>query len=178
MTNPVSRFDADNNGVIIDLPDVADSGASEVAGSLIFGIGTQANNTLGSATVLKANTQSGYIITNANGQNYSQSFLDSGSNGLFFPSAALAQCGLWYCPPVAQALTATLNGVDGTAVTLSFSIANAQSLFATSNNAFDNLAGPSSTIFDWGLPFFFGRRIYTAIEARATSAGNGPYYAF
>ncbi|HEY3599757.1 MAG TPA: DUF3443 domain-containing protein, partial [Paraburkholderia sp.] len=178
VTNPVSRFATDNNGIVIDLPAVADAGAPQVSGQLIFGIGTQANNTLGSATVLKANTQTGYVITSMNGQSYSQSFIDSGSNGLFFPSTTLAQCGFWYCPPSAQTSTATLSGTNGATATLSFSVANAQSLFATANNAFDNLAGPSSTVFDWGLPFFFGRRIYTAIESRATSAGNGPYYAF
>jgi hypothetical protein len=32
--------------------------------------------------------------------------------------------------------------------------------------------------FDWGLPFFFGRTIYTAIENQSTPAGAGPYVAF
>jgi hypothetical protein len=30
--------------------------------------------------------------------------------------------------------------------------------------------------FDWGLPFFFGRTVFTAIEDRGTPAG--PYFAF
>jgi hypothetical protein len=55
---------------------------------------------------------------------------------------------------------------------------NSNALFASSNNAFDNLAGKSSQGFGWGLPFFYGKRIYTAIAARNTSAGQGPYYAF
>jgi hypothetical protein len=33
-------------------------------------------------------------------------------------------------------------------------------------------------VFDWGLPFFFGRKVFTAIDSRATPAGIGPYYAF
>jgi hypothetical protein len=32
--------------------------------------------------------------------------------------------------------------------------------------------------FDWGLPFFYGRTVYTAIESQATPAGVGPYFAF
>ncbi|WP_241018846.1 DUF3443 domain-containing protein [Paraburkholderia sp. Tr-20389] len=177
VTNPVSRFALDNNGVVIDLPAVGPNGAAAVNGSMIFGIGTQANNTLGNVTVLKTNSITGYVTTALNGQPNSQSFIDSGSNGLFFPSTTLARCGFWWCPTSTQTLTATLTGTDGASASSAFSIANAQTLFATQNYAFDNLGGPSSA-FDWGLPFFFGRRVYTAIESRLTSAGRGPYYAF
>jgi hypothetical protein len=39
---------------------------------------------------------------------------------------------------------------------------------------------PSQSVpgFDWGLPFFFGRTVYTAIEGQSTPAGVGPYFAF
>jgi hypothetical protein len=52
-----------------------------------------------------------------------------------------------------------------------------QTLFAASNYAFDNLAGQAGNVFDWGLPFFFGRRIFTAIASRPPLGGRGPYYA-
>jgi hypothetical protein len=32
--------------------------------------------------------------------------------------------------------------------------------------------------FLWGLPFFFGRTVYTAIENKDTPGGQGPYVAF
>ena len=33
--------------------------------------------------------------------------------------------------------------------------------------------------FDWGLPFFYGRRVYTAIEGTSQPGGlAGPYVAF
>jgi hypothetical protein len=32
--------------------------------------------------------------------------------------------------------------------------------------------------FDWGLPFYFGRAIFTAIEGKPTAGGPGPYFAF
>ncbi|GJH00735.1 DUF3443 domain-containing protein [Paraburkholderia terrae] len=177
VSNPISQFALDNNGIVIDLPAVGPNGAATLNGSMIFGIGTQANNTLGSATVLKANTTSGYVTTSLDGQPYSQSFFDSGSNGLFFPSTTLARCGFWWCPASTQSLTATVTGTNGASASPAFSIANAQTLFATQNYAFNNLGGPSNA-FDWGLPFFFGRRVYTAIESRLTSAGKGPFYAF
>jgi hypothetical protein len=178
VTNPVSAFPLDNNGVVIDLPAVPASGASSVSGSLIFGIGTQADNVLGSATVLRANSQSGYVSTVSGGQTYSQSYLDSGSNALFIANAGLPECGLWYCPAAQVSASASISGSDGTTVTVAYSVGNSTLLFDSANNAFDNLAGITSNSFGWGLPFFYGRRIYTAIESRLTSAGAGPYYAF
>jgi hypothetical protein len=178
VTNPVSEFALDNNGVVIDLPAIADTGAPSVAGSLIFGIGTQADNVLGSATVLRANSQSGYVTTVSGGRTYSQSYLDSGSNALFIANAGLPECGLWYCPAATLSATASIAGTDGATSTVAYSIGNSTTLFNSANNAFDNLAGITSNSFGWGLPFFFGRRIYTAIESRLTSSGTGPYYAF
>ncbi|HZZ03694.1 DUF3443 family protein [Paraburkholderia sp.] len=178
VTNPVSSFALDNNGVVIDLPAIADAGAVRVSGSMIFGIGTQANNTLDGASVVKANQVTGYVATSSAGQTYAQSYLDSGSNGLFFSNSQLPQCGYWYCPSSTQTASASIVGTDGASTTVSFAIGNSTTLFASSNNAFNNLAGRASNSFGWGLPFFFGRRVYTAIASRATSVGPGPYYAF
>jgi hypothetical protein len=65
---------------------------------------------------------------------------------------------------------------------VNFSVGNADSLFANNPNnaAFNNLAGPNSdpNSFDVGLPFFFGRAVYTAIEGQNTTAGIGPYFAY
>ncbi|WP_175940093.1 DUF3443 domain-containing protein [Caballeronia sp. BCC1704] len=178
VTNPVARFATDNNGVLIELPAVPPEGASAVAGTMTFGIGSQANNLLGSATVLKSNSITGYVSTNFGGSDYGSSFIDSGSNGLFFPSTTLTSCGVWYCPATTQTLNATLSSATGASAGVSFSVAKATTLLSSGNNAFSNLAGPASGFFDWGLPFFYGRRVFTALEGRATPAGNGPYYAF
>jgi hypothetical protein len=178
VTNPISRFAGDNNGVLIELPPVPDAGASAVAGTMTFGIGTQSNNLLGTATVLRGSASSGFVLTDFGGSTFSTSFLDSGSNGLFFPSNSLTVCGLWYCPPTPQSLSATIRSTSGATQNVNFSVATSTALFASSNNAFSNLAGPVGNYFDWGLPFFFGRRVFTALDGRATPAGNGPYYAF
>ena len=37
---------------------------------------------------------------------------------------------------------------------------------------------PAPQSFDWGLPFFFGRRVAYAIQGAATAVGTGPYIAF
>jgi hypothetical protein len=72
-------------------------------------------------------------------------------------------------------------GANGTSGAVSFSVANADDLFNANPTAtvFVNLAGPNSLAgFDWGLPFFFGRNVYTAIESKSTPGGTGPYWAF
>jgi hypothetical protein len=66
-----------------------------------------------------------------------------------------------------------------------FVVGNADTLTANENDAAVNgLAGPSDSTptfmfaFDWGLPFFFGRKVYTSIEGQNTPAGTGPYVAY
>jgi len=178
VTNPISRFATDNNGLVIELPAVAAAGAASVTGTMTFGIDSQSNNLLGSAQVLPSNSMTGFVATTFQGQTYGTSFIDSGSNGLFFPLSSVPRCGFWFCPTTVQSLDATVAGINGATSNVTFTIGNATSLFASGNYALGNLAGSASNYFDWGLPFFFGRRVFTAIEASATPAGNGPYYAF
>lgn len=185
VQNPVGLFASDNNGVIIELPSVPPTGASSINGSLIFGIGTQSNNTLGTSTVLTTDS-SGEITTIYQGQPC-PSFLDSGSNGIFFLDSAITGIPTcpspsqdWYCPSSIQNLSSTTAGANGATANVNFSVANADSLFANpSLSVFSNLAGPFlPAFFDWGLPFFFGRTVFTAIELQETPAGPGPYYAY
>jgi hypothetical protein len=188
----VAAFPTDNNGTIIQLPDVSASGAPLVTGFLVFGIGTQANNGLGSATILALNNL-GYVTTTfpAGGLRYN-SYISSGSKANFFLDAQttnLALCtgasSAFYCPPSIVSLAATIGSSSGTSTNVDFSVANA-SQTSTINFAFSNLAGPmpgfptESAVpgFGWGLPFFFGRSVYTAIENQNTPAGTGPYFAF
>ena len=194
VANPITFFATDNNGVIIQLPSVAASGAVTVTGSMTFGIDTQTNNKSGSQTVLtlagsaggSAGQLPGELTTNFNGAALNQSFLDTGSNGLYFNSS-LTPCpesGLtsFYCPSSTENLTATIDGQNGMSADVSFSVAAADTL-AAADTAFSNLAGPypdtsDTDTFDWGLPFFYGRTVYTAIESEPTAVGTGPYVAF
>jgi hypothetical protein len=201
VPNPVTFFATDNNGVLLELPAVPNGGAQNVSGSLIFGIGTQANNGLGNATIYQVpdgnstTNNLGDIITTFNGQAYNFSFIDSGSNGLFFLDTGTTgiptctgQDSAWYCPSTSpDNLTATNQGQNdnqqptGNAVAVNFAVENADNLFQSGNNAWSTLGGPYGTPpvqFDWGLPFFFGRNVFTAIDQMSTPAGNGPYVAY
>ncbi|CAD6559820.1 hypothetical protein LMG27952_06966 [Paraburkholderia hiiakae] len=179
VSNPVAAFATDNNGVVIDLPAVADGGASEVSGSMIFGIGSQANNALGSASVLRANSGTGYVkTTTSDGTVYSLSYLDTGSNALYFNNSTMTRCGFWFCPSSPASFGATIAGIDGVGASVTFTVASSTTLLATGNWAFSNLAGYNANAFGWGLPFFFGRRVFTAIASQVTPAGDGPFFAF
>jgi len=185
VPNPVALFPADNNGVILEIPAVTAPQAS-VSGSLVFGIGTQSDNALNQAVVYTLNAN-GNFTTSYNNQTYDQSFLDSGSNALYFLSSSATGIPLcpdatfFYCPSTTQNLSATNQGLNGASSEVEFSVANADSLFNDNAAAFvfGELAGPNSLAgFDWGLPFFFGRNVFTAIEGKSTPGGTGPYWAY
>ncbi len=188
LQHPVSMFAVNNNGVIIELPSVPAAGAASVSGSLVFGIGTQANNGLGAATVISVNPGTGNFSTVYNGNTYAGSFIDSGSNGLFFQDsmtvcASTSAAPGFYCPASTKNVSATIQGANGATALVDFSVANADTLVTSNPDfaAFANLAAPQfvATSFDWGLPFFYGRNVYTAIEGAGTPGGpTGPYVAF
>jgi len=181
VQNPVALFATDNNGVIIELPSVS-SPAPSLSGSMVFGIGTESNNALGSATVYPLDAN-GEFSTSFKGQSY-PAFVDSGSNGLFFLDATntgLTVCANnngFYCPGSQTNLSATTDSGSASA-NVTFTIANADTLFANpSAFVFNSLGGPNPGTFDWGLPFFFGRNVFNAIEGKGTTAGAGPFWAY
>jgi hypothetical protein len=191
VANPVTRFATDNNGVIIELPSVAAAGASNVSGSLIFGIDTQSNNQSGTQTVLTVDTNADLLIM-FNGQSLANSFIDSGSNGIYFNDSSIANCVApandptsqivdFYCPANPLTLGLSLQGMNGVmANNLTFTVGNAQTMFNSNFDAFPQLAGnnPNPGSFDYGLSFFYGRRVAVAVEGNTTSVGMGPYIAF
>lgn len=180
VSNPVPSFAYDNNGVLISLPAVASGGQSSLTGSLIFGVDTQDNNRLGSAAVFKAD-QSANFQTTYKGKTYYGSFIDSGSNGLYFPDATIAKCSAssnFYCPGSTLNLSATNAGYDGTNATVAnFYLDDLRYLAGTTTAA--SIGGnPGMTSFDWGLPFFFGRPVFVVMDKASTSKGVGPFWAY
>jgi len=186
VPNPVTLFTTDNNGTIISLSAVPTAGAASVSGSLIFGIDTESNNASGTETVIPIATSgadAGYLTTIFNGQTLTNSFIDSGSNGYFFNDTSITQCTqsgfeYFYCPSGTVSLTGEMQPTSGTA-TINFTVGDAEQINAA-YFAYPALGGtnPAADSFDWGLPFFFGQRVATAIEGYTTSVGTGPYIAF
>jgi len=184
--NPVALFMTDNNGTIVEMPSIADAGVLTSTGALVFGIGTQGNNSLGSATVLTTDTSFGFITISYKNTSYPDGFIDSGSNLYYFNDATLTQCTIssqsFFCPASQQSLTAVNIGANNTQSTVTFKVANANTQFNNnpSFEAFDNVAAPNSDAkgFDFGMPFFYGRFVYTAIDGKNTAGGMGPYFAY
>lgn len=184
VQNPVALLPQDNNGVIVQLPSVSSGGAPSVNGTLVLGIGTQSNNTPAAVAMYTAN-QYGEFATTLNGVSYS-SFIDSGSNGLFFsaPSKGLlptcaAPNSPWFCPASTTSLSAANTGAFGSASgAVSFQIDNFINLIGSSNSVFANIGGDSSGGFDWGLPFYFGRNVYIGLTGKGSPLGSGPYWAY
>jgi hypothetical protein len=188
VQHPVYHFATDNNGVLLQLPAIGAAGQLGARGSLIFGIGTQSNNALGAATVLSVDPiLNGTFKTIYKGQSIILSAIDSGANAFYFADATLAACtgnvpAIFYCPATVQALSATLQSTTGVSSAVNFSVANASALVNNNSTftAFNNLGGniPVASGFVWGLPFFYGRSVYVAIEGQSTASGNGPYVAY
>ncbi len=186
VQNPAALLPRDNNGVLVQLPGVALGGTSSVNGTLILGIDTQSNNVPASVTTYSANATTGEFTTQFSGRFYS-SFIDSGSNGVFFtpPTASqLPNCappnGAWFCPASTLGLSATNIAASGApSGAVPFQIGNFTDLTANSfTRVFSEIGGTFPGNFDWGLPFFFGRTVIIGYGGAASNIGNGPYWAY
>ena len=191
IQNPVGLLPVDNNGVIVTLPSVAASGSPSVTGSLILGIGTESNNQPSGVTVLLPTDPSGQIVTRfhpspgVSTQNVG--IIDSGSSVIFFSDAALSiplcpgNLSFLYCPASPlnfSAINTELSGAPSSLV--SFQIVDPRPLLQSGNAAISTIGGPafSPGVFDWGLPFFFGRTVYVGLSERTSGLGTGPFWAY
>ena len=205
LQNPVYVLSADNNGVMVVLPGLTNGAlsASSLTGSMVFGINTQTNNTTTGVSAMRLSTSvsSGYVInTTVSRSPYSasmsNSFLDTGSNGLYFgvfpttnPLPVCSTATDFYCPSTGTALfSATLSGSSGSARTISFAVdpatGSSNALFSSGDPVLPTLSGPSgdASQFIWGLPFFYGRTVFIGFEGRSSVVNGatvaGPFYAF
>jgi hypothetical protein len=186
VQNPVALLPVDNNGVVLNLPQPLTNGAPRLTGQLIFGINTQSNNTIPSGfQVYTADGNLQFKTLFPGNPKTLTGFIDSGSNGFFYDNPKLPVCSdrVWYCPANLTAQSATNTGSDGdNSGLISFDIANASNLFETSNAAFYDLGANAvpSDLFDWGLPFFLGRKVFVGIEGKTISGVSEPppFWAF
>jgi hypothetical protein len=188
VTNPVAMFAADNNGVIVALPNLQNAnGDASVQGELTFGIATQTDNALPATglTVLGADSHGDFTATYKGGTTVLPALIDSGTDSYAFVDPSIAVCSTgafigYYCPAVAPQSVFAVNtgaGVNNAVNTVDFAIADPNT-FVTNATAFIDLAGGGSTNFTWGMPFFYGRKIYIGIDQRVAGIYAGPYYAY
>jgi hypothetical protein len=189
VTNPVAMFAADNNGIIVNLPNLQNAnGDVSVQGEVIFGIGTQTDNMLPASalTVLGADANGDFTATYNGATTAQPALIDSGADSNSFNDLTIGVCATgafvgYYCPAVAPQSVFAVNtgvGVNNASSTVNFAIADPNT-FVANATAFINLAGGGgATHFTWGMPFFYGRKIYIGIDQRVAGTYMGPYYAY
>jgi hypothetical protein len=178
--NPVAAFPTDNNGSIIRLPGLSSSGAASATGQLIFGIGTQQNNAMPSTVNVLPLNQYGMFTSVYKGRSLTLSAIDSGTNTLLFPDSTIPTESGLYVPASPLGLTAIFQSPigAGTQINVPFQIVNAENLYASGNAAFNNIGVNASGLVLWGLPFFYGRSVYTVLENAKVGSQAGPFVAF
>ena len=212
VKNPVAALPGPyNNGVLLKMPaiPVNNPGAQTAKGELVLGIDAAnlppATRQVFLGVLNPASDSYLSINTQFNGHTFANSYLDTGTNGMFFHDASIAPCdnltqaaalkvlSYWYCPAsTLTGLSASLSDGDPSAnppVTVAFQIASYARLALTNNTAFSDLggavngSGPSNTYvadtktFAWGMPFFYGKQVYLSIWQQPGSL-NGPWVAW
>ena len=189
VANPVALFAVDNNGIVVDLPDLKNAnGDLSVQGLLTFGLATQTDNAL-PATGLNvlATDANGDFTTVYNGAAAAiPSLIDSGTDSYAFNDPTIAVCSTgafvgYYCPTVAPMSVSAVNtgaGASPMSSTIDFAIADPNTFVAGATAFIDLGGGGGSATFTWGMPFFYGRPVYVGIEQRSANGFAGPFYAY
>jgi hypothetical protein len=189
VTNPVTMFAADNNGLIIDLPNLQNAnGDPSVQGTLTFGIATQTDNALPTTalTVLGADANGDFSANYNGGATVLPALIDSGTDSYAFDDPSIAVCATgafvgYYCPAVApqsEFAVVTGRGANGSNATIDFAIADPNTFVATAAAFIDLGGGGGATNLILGMPFFYGHKIYIGIDQRVAGTYTGPYYAY
>ncbi len=174
--NPVVLFPVDNNGVVFDIPGIPPTGAANVQGSLYFGVGSETNNQLGSATQYQPP-----LVAEFAGQNFSGG-IDSGTPYIGFLSdnlVGLPMCGAYYCPSDPTTFTAEMVGANGEGVTVDLAVADPTSVLdqgLTADYALMGQGYDDSVVL--GFPFFYGRKVFFNYGSQNAGSGPAGYVAF
>lgn len=181
VVQPIAALPQNNNGYILDTGDAPNNGSGSVSGKLILGIDLQDNSLKQKNRVYLG--AHGNVDTEFNGVHYPRSYFDSGTQDLYFADApsSLQQCGHAWCADGETKLNAQITGADGATVNVPFRVGNTQQLRASRKGAIPNVARvntESTHAFVWGMPFFYGKRVYVGIVPLDENADVKPFYAF
>ncbi|MGZ3744818.1 MAG: DUF3443 family protein [Pseudobdellovibrionaceae bacterium] len=187
--NPLAYMSENSNGFIVKTPNIPTSGAANISGLVIFGIGTQENNQPPFQSITCHVRSDDFFQLAFKGKKY-WTKLDSGTNAFNIPQDSLSKLpfcpnsSVYLCPNQAITLNVDLLNSDGsTCSPLDITI-------------LADINGPSSPIGSWvvpdlgenwqnqnssfmlGMPFFFGRMIYYGLSGKRSPLGTGPLVAF
>jgi hypothetical protein len=194
LQNPIVHLGKDNNGYVVELPAIANVGATNSQGALVFGIDTALNNALpASSATIKLDTDNLGLKLWLDGQIY-EAIIDSGTGTYALPNPeAMPACSgssaELYCPDgfVNLAVMMKASSAPDTVITATLTVGNGSSVSASGDGAFNDVASRlPSAVSGYGLgaligaPFFYGRNIYFAIGGQTVEgrSDTGAFVAF
>ncbi|TGP42503.1 DUF3443 family protein [bacterium M00.F.Ca.ET.228.01.1.1] len=180
VVHPIAALPWDNNGYVLDVQPVPESGATAARRTLTLGIGTQQNNVLDVTNVVDL-APNGTFTTVWNGQSYPASYFDTGTEEYYFATAPVGaqECGSHWCATPEAEFSATLKG-QTTDATAKLRVGDSATLVRSGKGAFRNVAivaHRDSRAVVWGMPFFIGRKVFVKLNDGSGGSGNA-YYAF
>jgi hypothetical protein len=190
VPNPISKFDRDNNGVVIVFPSVRDGDAT-VTGRLIFGIGTRPNNQLRHANIYALDEDRFIENVLVNGTT-TKVAIDTGSTGSFFnmagdPPVCASVPGLtdkYFCakgqtifqfPAQTSPISVAVNTTNPVQYQQTYPLA-AVNPSLTGPTGGTNTPDAATSVL--GLPFFFGRSVFIGFDGAKAGSAKGPFNAF
>jgi len=186
--SPIIRIPGNNNGASIQFPSVPANGAQSFIGVLTIGINTQANNSIGSDVSLLY-TRDSLFKASYNNVNQASTF-DSGTPYIIFTDNGIPLCNAgaaegFYCPVSPMLINAVFSNFDGgNQVNASYLLQNPLIYYdnAVANNTLLPYAGApcsgcesfADSIFLWGLPYFYGKTIYSGFPGVVINGESQP----
>ena len=132
--------------------------------------------------MLGADAHGDFTATYNGGTAVMPALIDSGTDAYAFNDPTIAVCSTgafvgYYCPAVAPQSVFAVNtgvGTNNASSTVDFAIADPNTFVANAAAFIDLGGGGGSTSFTWGMPFFYGRKIYIGIDQRVAGTYTGP----
>jgi probable HAF family extracellular repeat protein len=197
IPNLVSKFDADNNGVVMSLPLISYAGSkAPVIGSLTFGVGTEPNNKppAGAVPLVNHFKNDTFVFnlqvgaTNQAGTTSASAYIDSGTSDLALAPPSWPLCkddeaggNQYVCPPGYGEFPLGFYSSDKTApqFQIGVTVGNSTTLQSNGDVAYNDIAEipdksslPGTVAL--GLSFFFGKSNYFVFDGKESPLGNGP----
>lgn len=181
VPNPVMLLPEDNNGVVLSFPRTPSNGNGPISGELRFGIWTQADNRIPSASTTYFLDGTGSLRA-LSGLSRIPVRIDSGTNFSLMPSSywRFPSCpqpiSSFACPPEPTVFPLLIQGDSGPSMGLvALSVRDARVILEKNSSVLPGILykGKDSPfpMIELGLPFFLGRTIYVQYSDGLRKAG-------
>jgi hypothetical protein len=187
--SPMAYVAEDKNGFIVRTPSVPETGARNLTGAVIFGLGTRDNNRVKAERTVCHVRPDDFFQLSYQGKKFWTKF-DSGTNAINLPPSAVSvpfcpNSSVYLCPAQPVTFSVALLNADGsTCASLDVGITGDFHGPGSSYQSWvlpalgESWGGATSDQFMLGVPFFFGKDIYYGVAGQVSPLGAGPLVAF